>query len=143
MHPPNQVRAPLTRSQDTTRGWRQGARAALRAEGAVGGGATLRPALDSRSALLGGVAQGNGEGGYYDCARENRQDEPSFGLPVRFKLRGKRTIGKVLEFATPDELGESRSPDAIEVSGARAPQRFIRLGVTRGERLREIAPSPD
>ena len=97
----------------------------------------------SRSALSGGMAYGEAEQGHDHTARENSQDEPGFGLPVGLELSGKRPIGELLELSAPDELGESGSPDTVEVAGARPAQRFIGLWVPRGERLREIAPSAD
>jgi hypothetical protein len=79
----------------------------------------------------------------YHSARENGDDEPRFGLPVRFELCGKRTIGEVLEFAAPNELGEPGPPDALEVSGARAPQRLVDLWMASGKCIREVTSSPD
>jgi len=98
---------------------------------------------DSCSALLASMAHSHAEQGHDHSARENRQDEPSFGLPVGLELSGKQPIVEVLELPPPDELGESISSYAVEVAGARATQRLIGLRVPRSQRLREIARSPD
>ena len=89
------------------------------------------------------MTYGHRKRGHYHSARENGDDESGFGLSVRFELCGKRTIGEALEFAAPDELGKPGSPDALKISGARAPQRFVDLWMARGKRIREVAPSPD
>lgn len=98
---------------------------------------------ESRYGLLGSVTYGRSEYGHYQSARENGDDEPGFGLPVRLKLCGKGTISEVLEFSAPNELGESGSPDALEVSGPRTAQHFVDFRMARGKRFRELAASPD
>ena len=93
--------------------------------------------------MLGSMVHGKGEQGHDCAARENRQNEPSFELPVGLKPSGKRRIGKVLKLAAPYKLGESSAPDTLEVAWARATQRLIGRRVAGGEFLREIASAPD
>ena len=89
------------------------------------------------------MLHGRSECSQHHSATDNGDDKPGFGLPVRFELRGKRTIGELLELAAADELGEPSSPDALEVSWARAPQRLVNLWMTRRKGVRQVAPLPN
>ena len=93
--------------------------------------------------LSSGMLHGDGKQGHDHSAHHDRYHEPSFRLPVGLELSGKRAIGKVLELAPPDELGESSSSDTLEVARARSTQRFIGRRVASSKGLREIAPAPD
>ena len=80
----------------------------------------------------------------HDCsARDYGYDEPGFGFTVGLERSRERSIRKALKLAAPTKLGESSSSDILEIARARATQRLVGRRVTRGERIRELAPAPD
>jgi hypothetical protein len=76
-------------------------------------------------------------------AREHRQDQPSFRPSVVLESSREVRIGQALILAAPYKLGESVSPDTVEVSGTRAPQRLIDLWMPLGKGVSELPPPAD
>ena len=75
--------------------------------------------------------------------RKKSQQQPCFGLPVCFELSGKRRIAETLEFSASNELGKSLPSKTMQITGAGATKRLVRLRVATRERRRQRLPSPD